>query len=43
MLLPDTLIVGRPEEFRDVKPDHIIYYPEFSKQEAAIYLYQTKL
>lgn len=43
MLLPDTLIVGRPEEFRDIKPDHIIYYPEFSKQEAAIYLYQTKL
>lgn len=43
MLLPDTLIVGHPEEFRDVKPDHIIYYPEFSKQEAAIYLYQTKL
>jgi len=43
MLLPDTLIVGRPEEFRDIKPDYIIYYPEFSKQEAAIYLYQTKL
>ncbi len=41
-LLPNTLIIGRPEEFRDVKPDHIIYYPYHSKQEAAIYIYQTK-
>ena len=40
--IPDTLIVGRPEEFRDVKPDYIIYYPDHSQQKAAIYIYQTK-
>jgi 4-amino-4-deoxy-L-arabinose transferase-like glycosyltransferase len=39
--LPNTLIVGRPEEFRDVKPHHIIYYPNSSKQETAIYIYHT--
>lgn len=41
ILLPNTLIVGRPEEFRDIKPDYIINYPYFSKQEAAIYIYHT--
>jgi len=41
--LKNTLIVGRPEEFRDIKPDYIIYYPSKAKQEAAIYIYKTKL
>lgn len=40
--LKNTILVGRPQEFIDVKPDSIIYYPSFSKQEAAIYIYQTK-
>ncbi len=40
--IPNTIIVGRPEEFRDIKPDHIIYYPNHSKQEPAIYIYHTK-
>ena len=40
--LSNTLIVGRPEEFRDIKPDYIIYYPNKSKQEPAIYIYHTK-
>ena len=39
--LLNTLIVGRPEEFRDVKPDYTIYYPNKSKQESAIYIYHT--
>lgn len=41
MLLPNTLIVGRPEEFRDIKPHYIIYYPSKSKLEPAIYIYNT--
>ncbi|MCW1949423.1 MAG: glycosyltransferase family 39 protein [Candidatus Shapirobacteria bacterium] len=41
--LPNTLIIGRPEEFRDVKPDHIIYYPSKSELKPAIYIYQTKI
>lgn len=40
--IPDTLIIGRPEEFRDIKPDYTIYYPDHSQQKAAIYIYQTK-
>jgi 4-amino-4-deoxy-L-arabinose transferase-like glycosyltransferase len=40
--LPNTIIIGRPEEFRDVKPDYIIYYPDHSKLNPAIYIYQTK-
>ena len=40
--LPDTLIIGRPDEFRDVKPDYIIYYPNKSQQKAAFYIYHTK-
>ena len=39
--LPNALIIGRPEEFRDVKPDYTIYYPNSSKQEASIYIYNT--
>ena len=39
--LSNTLIIGRPEEFRDVKPDFTIYYPNSSKQEASIYIYKT--
>lgn len=41
--LPDTLIVGRPEEFRDLKPDYIIYYPNHSQLQPAIYIYHTKI
>ena len=41
--IPNTIIVGRPEEFRDVKPDHIIYYPDHSRQQPAIYIYHTKI
>lgn len=41
ILLPNALIVGRPEEFRDIKPHYIIYYPNKSKLEPAIYIYQT--
>ena len=41
--LPNTLIIGRPEEFRDVKPDYIIYYPNHSQLKPAIYIYQTKI
>lgn len=40
--LLDTLIIGRPEEFRDVKPDYIIYYPDHSQLKPAIYIYHTK-
>ncbi len=40
--LPNALIIGRPEEFRDTKPDFIIYYPSKSKVEASIYIYKTK-
>jgi 4-amino-4-deoxy-L-arabinose transferase-like glycosyltransferase len=40
--LSDTLIIGRPEEFRDVKPDYIIYYPNHSQLKPAIYIYQTQ-
>jgi 4-amino-4-deoxy-L-arabinose transferase-like glycosyltransferase len=41
--LPNTLIVGRPEEFRDIKPDYIIYYPSKSEVKPAIYIYRTKI
>ncbi len=41
--LHNTLIIGRPEEFRDVKPDYIINYPSKAKSEASIYIYHTKL
>lgn len=41
--LPNTLIIGRPEEFRDVKPDYIIYYPDKSYLKPAIYIYKTKI
>lgn len=41
--LHNTLIVGRPEEFKDIKPDYIIYYPSKAKSEASIYIYHTKL
>lgn len=41
ILLPNTLIIGRPEEFRDIKPHYIIYYPNKSKLEPAIYIYHT--
>lgn len=41
--LPNTLIIGRPEEFRDIKPDHIIYYPSKAELKPAIYIYQTKI
>lgn len=41
--LRNTLIVGRPEEFRDIKPDYIINYPSKAKTEASIYIYHTKL
>lgn len=40
--LPNTLIIGRPEEFRDIKPDYIIYYPSKSELKPAIYIYHTK-
>jgi 4-amino-4-deoxy-L-arabinose transferase-like glycosyltransferase len=40
--LPNTLIIGRPEEFRDIKPDYIIYYPSESELKPAIYIYHTK-
>ncbi|MPM67792.1 hypothetical protein SDC9_114716 [bioreactor metagenome] len=40
--LPNALIIGRPEEFRDTKPDFIIYYPSKSKVDASIYIYKTK-
>ncbi len=40
--LSNTLIIGRPDEFRDIKPDYIIYYPNKSKPEPAIYLLHTK-
>lgn len=39
---PNTLIIGKPEEFLDTKPTHIIYYPYSTKKEPAIYLYLTK-
>lgn len=41
--IPNALIIGRPEEFRDIKPDYIIYYPSKSKADAAIYVYKTKI
>ncbi len=41
--LPNTLIIGRPEEFRDIKPDYIIYYPNHSQLKPAIYIYHTKI
>ncbi len=41
ILLSNTLIVGRPEEFRDIKPHYIIYYPSKSKLEPSIYVYDT--
>lgn len=40
--LSNTLIIGRPDEFRDIKPDYIIYYPNKSKLEPAIYILHTK-
>lgn len=39
--LPNTILIGRPQEFLDTKASHIIYYPSASHQEAAIYIYQT--
>lgn len=41
--IPNALIIGRPEEFRDIKPDFIIYYPSKAKVNAAIYIYKTKI
>ncbi len=41
--LPNTLIIGRPEEFRDIKPDYIINYPSKSELKPAIYIYHTKI
>ncbi len=38
---PNTLIVGRPEEFHDLKPNYIINYPSFTNDHPAIYLYLT--
>ena len=41
--ISNTLVIGRPEEFRDTKPDYIIYYPDHSQLKPAIYIYQTKI
>ena len=41
--IPNALIIGRPEEFHDVKPNFVIYYPSKSKVNAAIYIYKTKI
>jgi 4-amino-4-deoxy-L-arabinose transferase-like glycosyltransferase len=38
---PRTLIIGKPNEFLDTTPTHIIYYPYFTKSEPAVYLYLT--
>lgn len=40
--LKDTILVGRPEEFLDTKPDYVIYYPSAIKQEPAIFIYENK-
>ncbi len=39
---PNTILVGRPEEFPGIIPDKIIYYPDFNHQDPAIYIYHTK-
>jgi len=41
--IPNALIIGRPEEFRDTKPDYIIYYPSKANVNAAMYIYKTKI
>lgn len=41
-LLPNTILVGRENEFLDTKPDYIIYYPSIIDPPPAIYIYLTK-
>lgn len=41
-LIPNTILIGRPEEFPGIKPTKIIFYPSFSEQKPAIYIYHTK-
>jgi len=40
--IPNTILVGRPEEFIGNKPDYIIYYPPQFLQKEAIYIYINK-
>ncbi|MCL4383967.1 phospholipid carrier-dependent glycosyltransferase [Patescibacteria group bacterium] len=39
--IPNTILIGRPEEFLGIKPDAVIYYPSASNQKAAIYIFNT--
>lgn len=42
-LLPNTILVGRPEEFPgSIQPNKIIYYPDFNRLDPAIFIYQSK-
>lgn len=40
--IPNTILVGRPEEFIANKPDYVIYYPPQFLQKEAIYIYINK-
>lgn len=40
--IPNTILVGRPEEFIGNKADYIIYYPPQFLQKEAIYIYINK-
>jgi len=41
--LHNTILVGRPDEFLDTKPDYIIHYPSAIDPSAAIYIVDTSL
>lgn len=42
-LLPNTVLIGRENEFLDTKPDYIIHYPSIIDPPPAIYIYLTKI
>jgi hypothetical protein len=41
--LPNTILIGRPDEFLDTKPDYIIYEPSIIKPPEMIYIFDTSL
>ncbi len=40
--IPNSILVGRPEEFPGVTPSKIIFYPDFNHLSPAIYIYHSQ-
>jgi 4-amino-4-deoxy-L-arabinose transferase-like glycosyltransferase len=41
--MKNTILIGRPDEFLDTKPDYIIYEPSIIKPPEVIYIFDTSL